>query len=377
MAYESLDRITAEKISAVGIPSDDAGRLHGELARILQDHGNSGPETWREISRSLLSPDLPFPFHQMMYYGSYKGYDSVTPPAWIPEKANDYVAVEQPIEAFTNILFSSGTTENIPKFPRMNVRNPYKRLGVSRDASEEEIREARNFLLEQYAGHERSEESIEAAYEKILMASFRERKKSKINLKSRLKKKVEESPTWVKTLISFVELPPTDIILRRLFLFAFMGTWSIMNSAESGPAFQVALSLLACIYFLNDKMKNVVRASITGFGALVVGWIVGSLLVPMIPSVLLQPTWTLELVTSLNGFEFAFSFHLGSATVTAVFPVTNNFEPHDNLLLVLVWLIGESVTKSHIICYGSFIPKLVKCHAKLEGGSQKVSSTGF
>lgn len=205
-----------------------------------------------------------------------------------------------------DVSLGSYNYENIPKFPRMNIWDPYKRLGVSHDASAEEIREARNFLLEQYAGHERSVESIEAAYEKILMTSFRERKKTKINLKSRLKKKVEDSPPWVKTLISFIELPPADIIVRRLFLFAFMGAWSIMNSAESGPAFQVALSLLACIYFLNDKMKNVVRASLTGFGALVVGWIVGSMLVPMIPSVLLQPTWTLELLTSLVSYVFMF-----------------------------------------------------------------------
>ncbi|OAY86109.1 Protein CHAPERONE-LIKE PROTEIN OF POR1, chloroplastic [Ananas comosus] len=196
--------------------------------------------------------------------------------------------------------------ENAPKFSRMNVWDPYKRLGVTRDASEEEIRGARNFLLEQYAGHEASMESIEAAYEKILMKSFRERKKSKINLKSRLKKKVEESPSWVQTLLSYFEIPPADVALRRLFLFAFMGGWSIINSAETGPAFQVALSLLSCIYFLNDKMKNVVRASLTGFGALVVGWIVGSILVPVIPTAILPPTWTLELLTSLVSYVFLF-----------------------------------------------------------------------
>lgn len=130
-------------------------------------------------------------------------------------------------------------TGNVPRFPRTSVWDPYKRLGVSHDASEEEIWGSRNFLLQQYAGHERSEESIEAAFEKILMASFQHRKKTKINLKSKLKKKVEESPPWVKNLLNFVELPPTEVILRRLFLFAFMGGWSIMNSAEGGPAFQV------------------------------------------------------------------------------------------------------------------------------------------
>ncbi|KAK4252578.1 hypothetical protein QN277_014561 [Acacia crassicarpa] len=184
--------------------------------------------------------------------------------------------------------------------------DPYRRLGISRDASEEEIWGSRQFLLQQYAGHERSEESIEAAFEKILMASFRQRKKTKINLKSRLKKKVEESPPWVQNLLNYVELPPTDVILRRLFLFAFMGGWSIMNSAESGPAFQVAISLAACVYFLNEKTKSLGRAFIIGFGALVAGWVSGSLVVPDIPSTLLPPTWTLELLTSLVAYLFLF-----------------------------------------------------------------------
>ncbi|KAF9625783.1 hypothetical protein IFM89_027115, partial [Coptis chinensis] len=193
-------------------------------------------------------------------------------------------------------VFSAG---NLPKFQRTKVWDPYKRLGISKDASEDEIWSSRNFLLLQYAGHERSEESIEGAFEKILMNSYKERKKTKFNLKTRLKKRVEESPSWVKTLLDFVELPPPVIIMRRLFLFAFMGGWSIMNS-------RVAISLAACIYFLNEKTKSLARASILGFGALVVGWICGSFLVPMVPSVLLQPTWTLELLTSLVAYVFLF-----------------------------------------------------------------------
>ncbi|XP_016461890.1 protein CHAPERONE-LIKE PROTEIN OF POR1, chloroplastic-like [Nicotiana tabacum] len=188
---------------------------------------------------------------------------------------------------------------NIPQFPRVNVWDPYKRLGISRDASEEEVWSSRNFLLNQYYNHERSAESIEAAFEKILMASFINRKKTKINLKTRLKKKVEESPPWVQNLLSFVELPPPVIILRRLFLFGFMACWSVMNSAEAGPAFQVAISFGACVYFLNDKTKSIGRAALIGFGALVAGWFCGSLLVPMIPPNLLHPTWSLELLTSL------------------------------------------------------------------------------
>ncbi|KAL1213359.1 Protein CHAPERONE-LIKE PROTEIN OF POR1 [Cardamine amara subsp. amara] len=195
---------------------------------------------------------------------------------------------------------------NVPTFPRTRVWDPYKRLGISPYASEEEIWASRNFLLQQYSGHERSEESIEGAFEKLLMSSFIRRKKTKINLKTRLKKKVEESPPWVKTLLEFVEMPPMDTIFRRLFLFAFMGGWSIMNSAEGGPAFQVAVSLAACIYFLNEKTKSLGRACVIGIGALAAGWFCGSLIIPMIPTFLIHPTWTLELLTSLVVYGFLF-----------------------------------------------------------------------
>lgn len=193
-----------------------------------------------------------------------------------------------------------------PVFPRVNVWDPYKRLGVSRYASEEEIQEARNFLIEQYAGHERSVESIEAAFEKIIMKSFRERKRSKINLKTKLKKKVDESPPWVRSLINFVEVPPSEVIIRRACLYVLFGVWSVMNSSEGGPAFQVAVSLVACIYFLNEKVKSIGRACVLGFGALAVGWLFGSLVIPAIPSSLLPVTWTLELVTSLISYIFLF-----------------------------------------------------------------------
>jgi len=124
---------------------------------------------------------------------------------------------------FLDALFSFVVVGNVSKFPRMNVWNPYKRLGISPYANEEEIWGSRNFLLEQYAGHERSVESIEAAFERLLMTSFKERQKTKINLKTKLKKKVDESPPWVKNLLNFVELPPVEVIFRRLFLLAFMG----------------------------------------------------------------------------------------------------------------------------------------------------------
>lgn len=156
----------------------------------------------------------------------------------------------------SNFKFSN--VGNTPTFPRINVQDPYRRLGVSRDASEKEIWSSRNFLLAQYAPHERSAESIELAFEKLLMDSFIRTKKRKINLKSMLKKQVQESPPWFKNLLGFVEVPPTVIILRRLFLFAFIAGWSIMNSAETGPAFQVIFTLLFYVNlsFLGSQLSG-------------------------------------------------------------------------------------------------------------------------
>lgn len=197
-------------------------------------------------------------------------------------------------------------SEHTPVFPRQQSWDPYKLLGVDQDASEEEVRSARNFLLKQYAGYEESEEAIEGAYDKIIMNSYTDRKKSKFNLKSKLKEQVEGSPSWLKALLGYFEVPSLEIISRRFAFFAFFAGWSIATSAETGPAFQLAMSLASCIYFLNEKMKNLVRASTTGFGIFVGGWILGSLLVPVIPAFVIPPTWSLELLTSLTAYAFMF-----------------------------------------------------------------------
>ncbi|KAL3529360.1 hypothetical protein ACH5RR_008682 [Cinchona calisaya] len=53
-----------------------------------------------------------------------------------------------------------------------------------------------------------------------------------------------------------------------------MASWRVMNSDDAGPAFQVAIYLAACICFLNDKMKSMFTAGITGW--LVLRFIIGS-----------------------------------------------------------------------------------------------------
>lgn len=85
MAYKSLDSITAFDIESLGIAREDAARLHQVLKEIVATHGVDTPATWQSITKRILNPQLPFSFHQMLYYGCYKHYGP-DPPAWIPDK---------------------------------------------------------------------------------------------------------------------------------------------------------------------------------------------------------------------------------------------------------------------------------------------------
>ncbi|EMS54523.1 hypothetical protein TRIUR3_14200 [Triticum urartu] len=70
-----------------------------------------------------------------------------------------------------------------------------------------------------------------------------------------------------------------DVVSKRFALFGFIAGWSIATTAETetGPTFQLALAVVSCIYFLDDKMKNLSRASTTGLGLFASGWVVGLL----------------------------------------------------------------------------------------------------
>lgn len=80
----SLDCVAASDIAALGIPPDAAERLHGRIAEIILIYGPATPDTWRQISTRVLSPDLPFAFHRMLYYACFNGFGD-DPPAWIPD----------------------------------------------------------------------------------------------------------------------------------------------------------------------------------------------------------------------------------------------------------------------------------------------------
>lgn len=189
-----------------------------------------------------------------------------------------------------------------PVFPRINIKDSYKRLGISREASEEEIQAARNFLIEKYAGHKPSVDAIESAYDKILLESFRARRRPKINLKGKWRKVTDSR--LIKAISSRFEAPSRNLIIKTATLFLVLGIWSFLNPTEEGPVYQVAISLMASIYFIYSRLKNRLRACLYGLGAFVGSWVLGSFLMASVLPPVIKGARSLEVTTSLISYVF-------------------------------------------------------------------------
>lgn len=85
MSHKELDLIDVSDIEAQGIPLQIAEQIHQKLTQIISNYGPDTPRTWQKISKHILDPELPFSFHQMMYYGCYKDFGPDPPPAWLPD----------------------------------------------------------------------------------------------------------------------------------------------------------------------------------------------------------------------------------------------------------------------------------------------------
>ena len=79
-------------------------------------------------------------------------------------------------------------------------------------------------------------ESIESAYDKIMMERLREYQK----LQFKPKKEVKETPAWMLKIANMYQVPNSDVIAKRAAFFALLGLWSVLKPhGDGGPAFQV------------------------------------------------------------------------------------------------------------------------------------------
>lgn len=175
----------------------------------------------------------------------------------------------------------------------MSDQTPYELLGLSEDASFDEIQAARLRLKEQHQGDGKQIEAIEIAYDAVLMDRLRLRQEGKIKVPDRIRfpEKVAEPPLAkpsapIKKLPDWlqhtIDTPSQADILWPLGVFSVL---VIVSALASPSILQLVLvgGVGASVYFLNRKEGKFGRAvllTLCGlFGGLLLGALIGQTLV--------------------------------------------------------------------------------------------------
>ena len=178
----------------------------------------------------------------------------------------------------------------------MSEQNAYEQLGVGENASFEEIQDAKKRLTQQYSSDGKKVESIETAYDAIIMDRLRLRQEGKIKVPERIRfpERAPETPKTVAPanrtysanwLQQFIDNPsqsdilfPTGIFLVLASIAVFTQTTALSEavdpvqaSGNSLPPLLMALGFMANIYFLNRKEGRFGRAFLMSLVTLFVG----------------------------------------------------------------------------------------------------------
>jgi hypothetical protein len=197
----------------------------------------------------------------------------------------------------------------------MSEQNPYNKLGVSEDASFDEIQDVRNRLLEQYNGDAKRREVIEAAYDAILMERLRMRQEGKIKVPERIrfperlvqsppKEKLtprEQSPAWLQQILD--QPTPADILLPGAW-YVGLSAISVFYQAGGDQILQLILviGVGVSIYFLNRKEGKLGRAVLLTLIGLIMGLIAGGLVASWLLPQLQFLNWTVNQFSTVMTF---------------------------------------------------------------------------
>jgi hypothetical protein len=166
----------------------------------------------------------------------------------------------------------------------MSEKNPYERLGISEDASFDEIQEARNRLVSEHSGDLKVAESIEAAYDAILMDRLKMRQEGKIKVPDRIRFAERLNPAlsevpapkgtnWLQSIAA----PGSSDAVASAIVFIVLMILSVLANPDSA-LLQLLLALGAgsCLYFLNRKNGQFGRSLLIALGGLMLGLLLGT-----------------------------------------------------------------------------------------------------
>ncbi|MGK7946790.1 MAG: CPP1-like family protein [Microcystaceae cyanobacterium] len=178
----------------------------------------------------------------------------------------------------------------------MSEHNPYEQLGVTEDSSFEEIQAAKSRLSEESRNDATKLESIEAAYDAVIMDRLKMRQEGRIKVPDRIRFPERNVPKTSSPASSSPATPPAWLqgVLDRpsqgewLWPSAIFGGFAVIAALTPGEASNIAIWLtfgtVANLYFLNRKEKKFGRALLWTVGGLVVGIGLGTLLATSLQS---------------------------------------------------------------------------------------------
>jgi hypothetical protein len=170
----------------------------------------------------------------------------------------------------------------------VSEQNPYEQLGVGENASFEEIQDAKKRLTQEYQNDPKTVQTIEAAYDSIIMDRLRMRQEGKIKVPDQIRfpeKSLENltsiesepsptPPNWLKRLLDNPSV--SEIIWPGvIFLLLSVITVLVKTDPDSPISLLLAFGFAANIYFLNRKERLFGRAFLISFVGLCLGLAIG------------------------------------------------------------------------------------------------------
>ena len=171
----------------------------------------------------------------------------------------------------------------------MSEQNPYQQLGVGEDASFDEIQSAKTRLSQQYREDNKVLESIEMAYDAIIMERLKMRQEGRIKVPDRIRfpeRTIEKppistslplpsSPSWLQ---GWIDTPSVKEIVLPALVFALLAGGALLATSHQILPTLLVGGVFANVYFLNRKEGRFGRSLLISLGILLIGVSLGAVL---------------------------------------------------------------------------------------------------
>lgn len=207
----------------------------------------------------------------------------------------------------------------------MSEQSPYEKLGITADASFEEVQNARDRLLAGAISDTQQAEVIEAAYDAVLMERLRLRQEGKIKVPEIIRfpdrpaeklpslpiAPMNQSSAWLKNWWkNLQDTPSRSEVLWSSGVFAGLSGLSWLLPLGLGPSPKTEAILQLCLalglgyslYFLNRKENRFGRALLLSLIGLLVGLILGGAILTPVENLLPGVGLTIQQGTTLFTF---------------------------------------------------------------------------